>query len=176
MAARCPARVGIPAVGESALPDVVPLANFGAGGIVGDIVGSSWSWWWAKACEWWAFSGQLLARVPKGVVSAKGAVTANGTIETKGVILLELSILSWMLDGITKGRSLVTDFWGVCMCWGEGIHKDLIVQAIPCRYASCPAAWWNRRLYSMHALGVNCLKSIAMRVWYFTRDNAMSVS
>ena len=28
----------------------------------------------------------------------------------------------------------------------------------------------------MHALGVYCLKSIAMRVWYFTKDSAMSGS
>ena len=69
---------------------------------MGDIVGSSGSWWWPKVgCEWWAVSGQLLARVPEGVVGAKGAVTANGTVETKGVIPLELSILSWLLE---KGK------------------------------------------------------------------------
>ena len=54
------------------------------------------------------FSGQLLARILKGVVGVKravdvkGAVTVNETVEMKGVIPLELSILSWLLDGITK--------------------------------------------------------------------------
>ena len=77
---------------------------------MGDIVGSGWLWWWAKAgCEWWAFSSQLLARVLKGVVGAIGAVTTNRTVETKGLIPLELSIWSWLLDGITKGGRLVTD-------------------------------------------------------------------
>ena len=86
MAARCPARVGIPAVVKSAFSDVVSLANFSAGCIVGDIVGSCWSWWWVKAgCKWLAVSSQLLGRFPNGAVGA--------TVETKGVISLELPIL-----------------------------------------------------------------------------------
>ena len=102
---------------------------------MGDIVGSGWSWWWAKAgCEWWAFSGQLLTRVLKGVV------TANGTVGTKEVIPLELSILSWLLGGITKGRSLVADLRGVCMRWGEGIYEDFIVQAIPWQVCILPSS------------------------------------
>ena len=67
--ARCPARVGITVVRKSALSDVISLANFSAGCIVGDIVGSSWSWWWAKVeCECFAVSGQLLGRFPNGAV------------------------------------------------------------------------------------------------------------
>ena len=62
------------------------------------------------------------------------------------------------------------------MSWGKSILKDLIVQASHGKYASCPAAWRNRRSYSIHALGVYCLKSIAMRIWYFTKDSAMSGS
>ena len=74
-------------------------------------VGGGWSWWWAKAgCKWWAFSGWLLARIPNRAVGAKGAVTANGMVETKGMLPLELSILNWLLDGITKGQRLVPDF------------------------------------------------------------------
>jgi len=39
------------------IPDVVTLANFSAGCVMGDIAGSGWSWWWAKArCKWWAVS------------------------------------------------------------------------------------------------------------------------
>ena len=82
----------------------VPPADFITRCVVGDIVGGGWSWWWAKVgCKWWAFSGWLLARIPNRAVGAKGAVTANGMVETRGMLPLELSILSWLLDGITKG-------------------------------------------------------------------------
>ena len=36
--------MGVPAVEENALPDVVLLANFGARCIMGNIVRSGWSW------------------------------------------------------------------------------------------------------------------------------------
>ena len=58
-------------------------------------------------------------------------VTANGMVEMRGMLPLELSILSWLLDGITKGQRLVPDLRGRCMRWGKGIHENLIVQAIP---------------------------------------------
>ena len=115
---------------------------------------------------------QLLARIPKVVVRVKGAVTANGTVEIKGVIPLELSILSWLLDGITKERSLVTDLGGMCMCWGEGMHEDPMASMHPAQQPGRTVG----RSQCMHALGVNFLKSIAMRVWYFTRDSALSGS
>ena len=59
-------------------PDIVSLANFSAGCIMGDIVGSCWSWLWAKVgCESLAVSGQLLGRFPNGAVGVKWAVTAK---------------------------------------------------------------------------------------------------
>ena len=70
---------------------------------------------------------------PAGAVGAKGAVTANGMVETKGVLPLELSILSWLLDGITN-------VWGRCMRWGEGIHENLIVQATPWQVCIPPSS------------------------------------
>ena len=39
-----------------------------------------------------------------------------------------------------KRGSLVTNLGGVCMQWGEGIHKDLIVQAIPWQVCILPSS------------------------------------
>ena len=64
----------------------------------------------------------------EALVSAKGAVIANGMVEMRGMLPLELSILNWLLDGIIMAVGWHHDR---CMRWGEGIHENLIVQAIP---------------------------------------------
>ena len=93
------------------------------------------------------------------------------TVETKGVISLQLTAV-WHHEGGKFGHKPQGCAWaGVKVC-----TKIWLFRQSHGKYASCPAAWWNRQSYSMHAFGVYCLKSIAMRVWYFTRDNAMSGS
>ena len=85
-------------------------------------------------------SGQLLARVPKGAVGVKGAVTVNGMERRRsdpvGTADLQLTA-GWRRKRAKFGHK---SRGGMCMSWAEGIHEQLIVQAIPWEVCILPSS------------------------------------